>query len=185
MNERQAFMQAILEGPEDDFPRLQYADWLDERGDPLGEFIRVQIRLHNEGKFDIYNGDLPCERMYERKDPLTGKLYLRCYELVKAYGKEWLASLNPKAVPDVLSVKGWSRGFPSWILVKFKYWLAAAPRLTQVTPLEKVTISDKIRLRDFRNHGYHWMPEDYNLGFSGQGLRMRILHKYWPGIKFA
>ena len=40
-----AFLQAIVEAPDDDTPRLIYADWLEERGDPRGEFIRLQCRL--------------------------------------------------------------------------------------------------------------------------------------------
>jgi len=35
----------ILDQPHNDEPRLRYADWLEERNDPLGEFIRVQCRL--------------------------------------------------------------------------------------------------------------------------------------------
>jgi uncharacterized protein (TIGR02996 family) len=41
----QRFLRAILAAPEDDTPRLAYADWLSERGDPRGELIRVQCRL--------------------------------------------------------------------------------------------------------------------------------------------
>src|SRR2546425_6662579 len=40
-----AFIAAILEDPDTDAPRLIYADWLEERGDPRGEFIRVQCEL--------------------------------------------------------------------------------------------------------------------------------------------
>jgi uncharacterized protein (TIGR02996 family) len=41
-----AFLQAILENPDDDTPRLIYADFLDEHGDPdRDEFIRVQSLL--------------------------------------------------------------------------------------------------------------------------------------------
>jgi uncharacterized protein (TIGR02996 family) len=41
-----AFLQAILESPDDDTPRLVYADWLDEYGETdRAEFIRVQIAL--------------------------------------------------------------------------------------------------------------------------------------------
>jgi uncharacterized protein (TIGR02996 family) len=36
------FLADILANPYDDGPRLVFADWLEERGDPLGEFIRVQ-----------------------------------------------------------------------------------------------------------------------------------------------
>jgi len=34
-----AFFAAIADEPLSDKPRLIYADWLDERGDPPGEFI--------------------------------------------------------------------------------------------------------------------------------------------------
>ena len=44
--ERGAFYQAIIDDWDDDTPRLVYADWLDERGDPdRAEFIRLQIQL--------------------------------------------------------------------------------------------------------------------------------------------
>ena len=39
------FLAAICANPDDDAPRLVYADWLDEHGDPRGEFIRVQVEL--------------------------------------------------------------------------------------------------------------------------------------------
>jgi uncharacterized protein (TIGR02996 family) len=38
-----AFLQAILDNPHDDLPRLVYADWLDEHGHPgRAELIRLQ-----------------------------------------------------------------------------------------------------------------------------------------------
>src|SRR5262245_42356922 len=45
MSEREGLLSAIAENPEDDTPRLILADWLEERGGPLGEFIRLQIAL--------------------------------------------------------------------------------------------------------------------------------------------
>ena len=40
------FLRDILANPEDDAPRLVYADWLDEHGEAArAEFIRVQVRL--------------------------------------------------------------------------------------------------------------------------------------------
>src|SRR5690242_683886 len=41
------FIRAIAERPDQDMPRLIYADWLGERGDPRAEFIRVQCTLAN------------------------------------------------------------------------------------------------------------------------------------------
>src|SRR5262245_17785517 len=43
--EEVAFVQAVLESPDDEGIRLIYADWLQERDDPLGEFIRAQCHL--------------------------------------------------------------------------------------------------------------------------------------------
>jgi uncharacterized protein (TIGR02996 family) len=43
------FLRAIAEQPDDDAPRLVYADWLQEQGDPRGEFIALQFRRLREG----------------------------------------------------------------------------------------------------------------------------------------
>src|SRR3954463_15201453 len=46
MTSEEAFVQAILADPEDDTPRLVFADWLDEHGQHArAEFIRLQCRL--------------------------------------------------------------------------------------------------------------------------------------------
>src|SRR5262245_45873464 len=48
MPDREAFVAAIAASPADDLPRLVFADWLDEHGDPdRAEFIRTQIRWHH------------------------------------------------------------------------------------------------------------------------------------------
>jgi carbon storage regulator len=43
--EGQAFLNAIEANPDDEGLRLVLADWLEERGDPLGEWLRLQCRL--------------------------------------------------------------------------------------------------------------------------------------------
>ena len=46
MSEHAAFLNAVMERPDDDLPRLVYADYLEETGDAgRAEFIRVQIEL--------------------------------------------------------------------------------------------------------------------------------------------
>jgi uncharacterized protein (TIGR02996 family) len=46
MTDRETLLRGVSENPDDDAPRLVYADWLDEHGDPRqAEFIRVQIQL--------------------------------------------------------------------------------------------------------------------------------------------
>jgi uncharacterized protein (TIGR02996 family) len=40
-----AFWRAILAAPDDDLPRLVYADWLDDHGDPAGDILRDRAPL--------------------------------------------------------------------------------------------------------------------------------------------
>ncbi len=46
MNQEQAFLEDVIAHPDDDAPRLVFADWLDDRGDAdRAELIRVQCEL--------------------------------------------------------------------------------------------------------------------------------------------
>jgi uncharacterized protein (TIGR02996 family) len=45
MNEEQAFLAAIAANPSDATARLVFADWLTERDDPRGEWLRVRTQL--------------------------------------------------------------------------------------------------------------------------------------------
>jgi uncharacterized protein (TIGR02996 family) len=63
-----AFLEAICATPDDDGPRLMYADWLEERGDPASqaraEFIRVQCEL---AQMDQDDERFPALKERERK----------------------------------------------------------------------------------------------------------------------
>jgi uncharacterized protein (TIGR02996 family) len=51
MNDHDALLRAIAAHPEEDTPRLMYADWLEENGQPeRAEFVRVQVEL---GRIDL------------------------------------------------------------------------------------------------------------------------------------
>ena len=43
--DERSFLAAIAADPADDGPRIVYADWLQQQGDPLGEFIAIQCAL--------------------------------------------------------------------------------------------------------------------------------------------
>jgi uncharacterized protein (TIGR02996 family) len=45
MSEEAPFLRALREEPDDDTARLVYADWLEERGDPRGEYLRLWCRV--------------------------------------------------------------------------------------------------------------------------------------------
>jgi uncharacterized protein (TIGR02996 family) len=70
------FLTAICARPADDTPRLVYADWLDDHGDPArAEFIRLQVELAR--------GSLP------HRHPSR----YRAEDLRKAHGAAWKAEL--------------------------------------------------------------------------------------------
>ncbi|MBA3503922.1 MAG: TIGR02996 domain-containing protein [Myxococcota bacterium] len=76
MNESEDFLTQILTDPDDDRPRMVYADWLMREGDPRGELIAVQCAL---ARHATTNEDL---------GPLE-PLELRERTLLKTYGKSW------------------------------------------------------------------------------------------------
>jgi uncharacterized protein (TIGR02996 family) len=43
MTDDEAFLRAILAAPRDEAPRLAFADWLDERDDPRGAYLRAEV----------------------------------------------------------------------------------------------------------------------------------------------
>ena len=57
MPDRAAFIATICERRDDDGPRLVFADFLEEQGLPLGEFIRVQVELASLESIRIVNDD--------------------------------------------------------------------------------------------------------------------------------
>ena len=42
MTDDEAFIRAVVDGPGDNTPRLVYADWLDDRADPRGPYLRAE-----------------------------------------------------------------------------------------------------------------------------------------------
>jgi uncharacterized protein (TIGR02996 family) len=38
----EVFIRAVVDGPRDETPRLDYADWLDDRDDPRGPYLRTE-----------------------------------------------------------------------------------------------------------------------------------------------
>jgi uncharacterized protein (TIGR02996 family) len=77
----QAFLDALIESPEDDTPRLVFADWLDDHGkSERAELIRVQCRL---------------ARMRDG-DPERPRLLARERELLRTHTRAWLREL-PRA----------------------------------------------------------------------------------------
>ncbi len=86
-------LAAIYAQPDDDAPRLVYADWLQERGDPRGEFIALQLQPD--------------------KDAAMAK---RERALLKPNAKRWLGPLAGALRGEV----EYRRGFPAKSSITFR-----------------------------------------------------------------
>jgi uncharacterized protein (TIGR02996 family) len=53
MDQEQGFIDAILTEPGEDIHRLVYADWLEDRNDPRGEFLRAVLELVLQQQFEL------------------------------------------------------------------------------------------------------------------------------------
>src|SRR4051794_21614639 len=78
-----AFLRSIIENPDDDSRRLVYADWLDGRGDPRGEFIRVQCELARLSEVDPRRAELEAR---ERRLPVE---YQEWAEPLRGLARRW------------------------------------------------------------------------------------------------
>jgi uncharacterized protein (TIGR02996 family) len=137
MDQRQAFFQAILEAPEDDAPRLVYADWLDDHGDhDRADFIRTQIARERLGEpaqhcnfGDVRNPRLLTPAEVKKRD----RLLARERDLWEKHQEEWQAEL------PTLSGIDWDmpqRGFVEGATAEsFRAFRTHAARLFDLVPL--------------------------------------------------
>src|SRR6476469_3629321 len=73
--EEARLLARVCAEPDDDLPRLVYADWLDEHGDPRGEFIRVQIALsRREDRAEVSLADRERDLLYHHRSDWLARL---------------------------------------------------------------------------------------------------------------
>ncbi len=129
-----AFLAAIRETPDDDTPRLVYADWLEDQDDQhRAEFIRLQCRLARLDPDDL-----------ERQD-----LQERVWAMEREHSARWAAELP--ALPGI----EWAicrRGFVEIIRARnYKALVEAAPRVRPATVLRGVVLSLVTGFKTFRD----------------------------------
>ncbi len=128
MTDGDALLRAILANPDDDTPRLVYADWLDENDQPArAEFIRVQIELARNPSLAVMAREAVLLAQHEEK---------------------WLAPFKARGEPLNGEAHGkFRRGFVGIVWMSATTFIARAQslfarmpvlelRVTQTTPLE-------------------------------------------------
>src|SRR5262245_9090295 len=116
-----AFLERVCADPEDDGPRLVFADWLDERDDPRGEFIRVQVALAR-----LSAGDPRAIVLRDRESALLAR-----------YGTRWTERLR-----GVAAGPEFRRGFVETVNVEGRLFLRRAAELFRLAPVRHVRFLD-------------------------------------------
>src|SRR5687767_10981812 len=113
-----ALLAAVCAAPDDDLPRLVYADWCDENGQPeRAEFIRTEIEM---AKMMPDKDTAPNDRDQPRYKPLRE----RANELWYANSERWFPGL--KRCAEEANTR---RGFLFHIATPVAKFIAHAPKL--------------------------------------------------------
>lgn len=173
------FIRAILEAPDDDAPRLIYADWLDENGQgERAEFIRLQIQLANMKPWCPANPEkvgreCPCTwHTLKRRERDALKAcwtsdFRDLFSPAEVYGIEVsTCRMRWKGIDAIPT-----RGFISAITCTADYWLSHADTITAQHPVEDVEMTTWPESR-----GPNRPPLDHWEGYFA---------REWPRIKFT
>lgn len=93
----EALLKDVLAHPDDDRPRLVYADYLQQRGDPRGELIAVQCAAAK-----LAEGD-----------PGAAPLSARAEELLEKHQREWVQPFMGDSHTTVAGGRKWTRTTPT------------------------------------------------------------------------
>jgi uncharacterized protein (TIGR02996 family) len=128
---REALLRAVCDSPDDDAPRLVFADWLEENGDEneraWAEFIRVQCAAAR----------------LAADDPQREELRRRAIGLSKHHTFNYWQDRLPKG----MLVRSVERGFPAKVRTSVLNFLRQGKRLFQVAPvqyLELTALGDRL-----------------------------------------
>jgi len=149
MNHEDGFLQAMLETPDDDALRLVYADWLEERGDPRAEFIRVQCAAAHMAADD------------QRRHALQA----REKQLFTEYARDWCGPLGLE--PDQCEFR---RGFVEAVEIHADRFLECPEALFRVAPIREIHFLHATkRIREIADCS--WLGKLTTLDLSANALR--------------
>jgi len=117
---RDELLQAVIDSPDDDLPRLVFADWLEEQGElERAEFIRVQIELAKLPSLDMRRPEL------ERRES----------ELLARNESEWVKPIRHWVVSCTFH-----RGFIDEVAVTVDMYREHTFELLQLAPIRRMSV---------------------------------------------
>jgi uncharacterized protein (TIGR02996 family) len=123
MPENDQLLRAVLDNPDDDGPRLKYAEWCEQQSDPAtkdrGRFIRTQIA-----------------RIRLTDPTQENELNYVSNKLEDLHGPAWASPLASLAQSD-----SFDRGFVELVSMPAKLFLEKAPQLFRLAPVRHLALT--------------------------------------------
>lgn len=133
MTERNKFLEAIRTSPDDLSLRLVFADYLEEQGDPLAEFIRVQCELE---AFPNWSEEQRADDLRRRQDQLQEK-----------HAKAWLGALTKVADVGMGFPFSFRRGLVDSVCLSAPTFLKHAAEIVHRCPALQLLVLYDVRER--------------------------------------
>jgi uncharacterized protein (TIGR02996 family) len=182
MTDRDSLLAAVLAAPDEDTPRLVYADACDETGDhDRAEFVRVQVEL---ARIEA----TPNWRYHTR-----GKLHERYIDLLVREGElkdtEAFLSWCGRLVCRISCETEYRRGFVESVTCSSQDWLAHSAAILAAHPVRRVALTDLPAPGPLANTYVIPVLEDGSgyfgsLAFTRDGAGGWRCDR-WPGITFT
>ena len=160
-----AFLQTILDNPDDDMPRLVFADWLEEHGNPRGAFIRLQ-----------------CQRAkLTQHDPHWKAMLSEESALLKQFEAEW-----SKPILRYVEAVQYRRGFVEHVRVSATKLLKSAERLFRATPVCSIRLERVDRLGEIADCAWLMRVTELDLNrelFGSRSLQTLIRSEHCRSLR--
>lgn len=209
--QERGFLQAILANPDDDTPRLIFADWLDEYAEK-----EVCGRCYGEKSIGVWDDTMrvPCDVC--RGTGYVGGAKAEWAEQIRCVGvsrfevssngfpnslcETGREQFNKNAVVAIIQPYSWiekvfiRRGFIEEIICSSVDWFNHADQITSQHPIRVVRLIDIPKIEicwhlagacyQFKGREYPWIYRPQPAGLTAIDVAKRLLHEGWPAITF-
>lgn len=128
MSDEATFLRAVLQSPDDDGPRLDYAGWCEQQSDPRWQarsrFVRAQLE----------KARLPPDAPQDKKNDLA--YIIRTTE--KAYRHAWAEGIG-----SLVDEFGFDRGFVELVTIDAGDFISRAPQFFNLSPIRHINLTAK------------------------------------------